>query len=306
MKDEDAKHELRESESGQTGAKQKKDLQRSQPETPWKLIRREWYTTFSRAPARMEGLCRCTVREFSLQGCSFGPVDVLMQHRPIHMRRRDEDPSPSRCRLGRRGYPPASAAGWHGALDIQWSRGPRPGSRSGSFEPCRLSLWNSPPAQHWPLGCLSAPVGAVTFAASPRAHQLSPGPGSLCGTQTIAVGTGIAGPAGRVLSQPLTSASAASPNACKMTRRARCLTRHHDALREAGDPCRQWRCGSLPCVAVLRLSAAAGFVPPNDHPRGGAAFCFMPQRGLTHLGSGLYAAVAVQLLQHYGSEGQRA
>jgi len=81
MKDEDAKHELRESESGQTRAKQKKDLQRSQPETPWKLIRREWYTTFSRAPARMEGLCRCTVREFSLQGCSFGPVDVLMQHR---------------------------------------------------------------------------------------------------------------------------------------------------------------------------------------------------------------------------------
>ena len=139
MKDEDAKHELRESESGQTRAKQKKDLQRSQPETPWKLIRREWYTTFSRAPARMEGLCRCTVREFSLQGCSFGPVDVLMQHRPIHMRRRDEDPSPSRCRLGRRGYPPASAAGWHGALDIQWRRGPRPGSRSGSFEPCRMS-----------------------------------------------------------------------------------------------------------------------------------------------------------------------
>ena len=81
MKDEDAKHELRESESGQTGAKQKKDLQRSQPETPWKLIRREWYTTFSRAPARMEELCRCIVKEFSVLRRVLSRVDVLMQHR---------------------------------------------------------------------------------------------------------------------------------------------------------------------------------------------------------------------------------
>jgi hypothetical protein len=78
MKDDDAKHELVKAKATKPEQSRKKAPQRSQPETPWKLIRRAWYTTFSRAPARMDGLCRCTVREFSLQRCSFGPVDVLM------------------------------------------------------------------------------------------------------------------------------------------------------------------------------------------------------------------------------------
>ena len=74
------------------------DQQRSRRESPLKQIHHAWYSPFHSAPARMEGLCRCTVKEFCLLRSVSSRVDVLMQHPAVGMGRRVDGGSSGRDR----------------------------------------------------------------------------------------------------------------------------------------------------------------------------------------------------------------